>query len=604
MADKTYKYVLDFQGKTDKLLKDVTGIEGQLKKAQSAASALFTAAAITAATTAIIEFGKQSVAAYDEAAQNETALLVALKGRADVQSRLLDQATDLSRKTLFEDDEIIRSQSLVAAFVKEEESIKRLLPAIMDFASAKRMDLAGASDLVTKTLAGEMNALGRYGIQISGAAGSADRLEQIILSLNHAYGGQAEAAAKEGAAGLKMLSKEYDNLKESVGKLILAQSEQSGSLTEIITNATIGLSDFVGKMATLSNAGMGLKESLFGAFMVDDEEIKKLDTAIRQKSQAELAAKAKVEQAEFEAMEKKRKAAEEYAELQKEKANEQKKAWEDFNKEIERGLELARDISNESAVDFQSMAADMKAGMDEALSAKSNDNPLDFYFGPLDEMTKKLDSLKSKQSSALSPEQWKTYQAEIDATQIKIDEFTGAAAWDQLQDKAQLVSDAVAGGFQQIGNSIIESLGLAEDGFDGFIAGLMSTAVELISMMLAQSIANAIAGATASGTATGPAAIFTTPAFIATAVGGVLAAFAAIPKLADGGMAYGPTMAMIGEYPGASSNPEIIAPLSKLKEVIEPGGASGFALMPSLAYDGDQLRIFLNRVEKNAYKRT
>jgi hypothetical protein len=42
-------------------------------------------------------------------------------------------------------------------------------------------------------------------------------------------------------------------------------------------------------------------------------------------------------------------------------------------------------------------------------------------------------------------------------------------------------------------------------------------------MMLASSISQSIAGAAASGTATGPAAIFTTPAFIATtAVSGVM----------------------------------------------------------------------------------
>ena len=57
--------------------------------------------------------------------------------------------------------------------------------------------------------------------------------------------------------------------------------------------------------------------------------------------------------------------------------------------------------------------------------------------------------------------------------------------------------------------------------------------------MLAQSISQSIAGATASGTATGPGAIFATPAFISTAVSGVIAAFAAIPKFETGGMVGG-----------------------------------------------------------------
>lgn len=38
--------------------------------------------------------------------------------------------------------------------------------------------------------------------------------------------------------------------------------------------------------------------------------------------------------------------------------------------------------------------------------------------------------------------------------------------------------------------------------------------------------------------------------------------------LADGGIAYGPTNALIGEYAGARNNPEVVAPLDKLKNMI------------------------------------
>lgn len=45
-----------------------------------------------------------------------------------------------------------------------------------------------------------------------------------------------------------------------------------------------------------------------------------------------------------------------------------------------------------------------------------------------------------------------------------------------------------------------------------------------------------------------------------------------IPKLARGGLAYGPTLAMVGDNKGASSDPEVIAPLSKLKDYMSSGG--------------------------------
>ncbi len=59
------------------------------------------------------------------------------------------------------------------------------------------------------------------------------------------------------------------------------------------------------------------------------------------------------------------------------------------------------------------------------------------------------------------------------------------------------------------------------------------------------------------------------------AIASVIAAFASIPKFANGGLAYGPTLGIFGEYAGASSNPEVVAPLDRLRSLITPGGDSG-----------------------------
>ncbi len=61
--------------------------------------------------------------------------------------------------------------------------------------------------------------------------------------------------------------------------------------------------------------------------------------------------------------------------------------------------------------------------------------------------------------------------------------------------------------------------------------------------------------------------------------GGMVAAMTgimlALPKFANGGIAYGPTMGIFGEYAGAANNPEVVAPLDKLKALIgTPDGAS------------------------------
>jgi hypothetical protein len=62
-------------------------------------------------------------------------------------------------------------------------------------------------------------------------------------------------------------------------------------------------------------------------------------------------------------------------------------------------------------------------------------------------------------------------------------------------------------------------------------------------------------------------------------------------KFANGGIVSGPTMGLIGEYPGAKSNPEVVAPLDKLKDMLGGNGGGSFVLR------GNDLVLALNRSE-------
>lgn len=81
------------------------------------------------------------------------------------------------------------------------------------------------------------------------------------------------------------------------------------------------------------------------------------------------------------------------------------------------------------------------------------------------------------------------------------------------------------------------------------------------------------------------------------AIAGVLASFAAIPKFADGGIAYGPTLGLFGEYAGASNNPEVVVPLDKLRSLINPAGGV-MAGRVEFVIDGRRLVGVLNNVNR------
>jgi len=67
---------------------------------------------------------------------------------------------------------------------------------------------------------------------------------------------------------------------------------------------------------------------------------------------------------------------------------------------------------------------------------------------------------------------------------------------------------------------------------------------------------------------------------------------------AEGGIVSGPTLGLVGEYPGASSNPEVIAPLDKLKGMLNTNEKSGFVASTSI--QGRDLAIILERYNKDS----
>ena len=114
--------------------------------------------------------------------------------------------------------------------------------------------------------------------------------------------------------------------------------------------------------------------------------------------------------------------------------------------------------------------------------------------------------------------------------------------------------------------AMAESLGLAIGQAKSFKEAMLEAAKAIVIALLAQAKANVVANA-AKGSA--PAG----PFFPAAMVGLITAGMAAInsvqlPALAQGGLAYGATTALVGDNPNAHIDPEVIAPLSKLQDMM------------------------------------
>ena len=109
---------------------------------------------------------------------------------------------------------------------------------------------------------------------------------------------------------------------------------------------------------------------------------------------------------------------------------------------------------------------------------------------------------------------------------------------------------------QNFEGALFTAMTAQEDFFESFMSNIKKAIGQMIAMHTAQLITNSLFGSLTGG--------------LTTAGGGGL--LGKIFGFADGGIVSGPTVGLMGEYPGAGSgNPEVIAPLNKLKGMMGSG---------------------------------
>jgi hypothetical protein len=162
--------------------------------------------------------------------------------------------------------------------------------------------------------------------------------------------------------------------------------------------------------------------------------------------------------------------------------------------------------------------------------------------------------------------------------------------------------------FSSFSQGFVESLGIADSGMKSFVSGLVGTITKLIAMALSASMANSVQGATQSAVATGPGAVFAQPAFIATAIAGILSAFASIPKFETGGVVV-PGTSLYGDKILARVNSgELILnqkQQSNLWGMINQSGSNvSIGLDGAFKLSGSDLELVIERaINKNNRKR-
>jgi tape measure domain-containing protein len=122
----------------------------------------------------------------------------------------------------------------------------------------------------------------------------------------------------------------------------------------------------------------------------------------------------------------------------------------------------------------------------------------------------------------------------------------------------------------QMGDAIANAFGRAAQEAVSFGQGIKMVAREVLLAYLAQTKAKILQNSAEGAAGTGPAYPIVMASLIAAGMG--IINRVGIPALAEGGLAYGPTTALVGDNRNAGIDPEVIAPLSKLRDML--GGNS------------------------------
>ena len=222
--------------------KKVKKIESSFERLGSTAmkvgGAFFAARGIISGLNSIITLaGKQEEA--------EKRLEVALGKRSQ---ELLNQASALQKMTTFGDEAIIGVQASIGAFIKSEEQIKKATQATLDMAVAMGMDLKGAGDLIAKTLGSSTNAMSRYGIEVTGAVGSSERLESLTSNIAELFGGQASAQAETLTGKLEQTKNAIGDAGESLGELLAPAVIHTANAVAFLSDKLVKGAGFIAEL--------------------------------------------------------------------------------------------------------------------------------------------------------------------------------------------------------------------------------------------------------------------------------------------------------------------------------------------------------------------
>ncbi len=544
--------------------------------------------------------------AYAEQQSAEVKLLTIMRQRMSANQAAVDHLKELTaeyqKQGVIGDEIQLAGLQQLATFLKQKESLTVLLPAMNNLVAqqkgynAKAIDAVNIANMMGRALTGQLGALSRIGITFTEAQGNAlrfgdevERAAAMAQILNDNVGNVNIELGKTKMAETVQLTNAVGDLKEAFGELLVLMGlgqKQIKTFIEKLTGGVKGIIniltpdvDVTGKSKTKLQSQIDAYTKLNEAQL--KEELRKTIQNIDIIKTHKLAAQAEVDKGLSTRSSKARNESIKERKQAQKNLKEYSKSLEGLEKKFVALEEALGDIGyfGDENIEAIETLTTLNALIREQEKALSEINILDKASLKIqlelikvskDRRTAILDLIKVEKDRAGITEKIKPLKRESPESSLK--GGLRDTPLEGIEGSLNLITDlelAFAGFFQ-----------MTDAGF----AAMAKSFGNALKQMVAQLAAKA--------------AIFGILRLLSGGITGVIAdtaskALGSFKWFADGGIVSGPTMGMVGEYPGARSNPEIVAPLSKLKGMLADG--TGQVVRVEGIISGKDLKIVLRR---------
>ena len=239
IADLLIKFGADsyeFQQKAQQVERDLGSLEKRLTSLGKSLSVKLTAP--------LAALGAVALKNADTQQQAEQRLLTALKGRTDIQQRLIAQAAELQSRSVLGDEVVIGQQAYLASLGMTEEQIGRVIEASAQLSAATGMTLDSAVKNLAKTFGGLTGELGESIPKLKELTVEQLKNGEAVDFILENYKGFAESAAQTALGPLRQLNNAWGDFLEQIG----------AAMMPFATKATRALTVVVQMLQSLSPA--------------------------------------------------------------------------------------------------------------------------------------------------------------------------------------------------------------------------------------------------------------------------------------------------------------------------------------------------------------